>query len=95
MASLKVTYTLDQETVRWIDDAAARLGIPKSEVVREAIAEFHDRLGLLSTREKTALLKTFDDVVPQIAARPLEEVDRELRELRQDRRSGGRRHRTE
>ena len=92
MAALKVTFTLDVSTVRRLEDAADRLAVPKSEVVREAIADFHDRLGLLSEREKTALLKTFDEVVPRIAPRSVEEVDRELTELRQSRRAGGRRH---
>lgn len=91
MASLKVTFTLDAQTVQRLQQAADRLALPKSEVVREAIADFHDRLGSLSEREKASLLKTFDEFVPRIAARNAKEVDQELAEVRQARRTGGRR----
>ena len=40
--------------------------MPKSEVVREAILEFH-RIGRLG--EPTALLRVFDDLVPKIPPR--------------------------
>ncbi len=91
MAAVKVTFTLDQETVNRIADAAERLSKPKSEVVREAIQEFHDRLGRLSERERLRLLRVFDEVMPRIAPRPQEEVDAELRDIREARRGGGRR----
>jgi hypothetical protein len=38
-----------------------------------------------------SLLRTFDEVVPRIPARDAREVERELKALRQARRSGGRR----
>lgn len=91
MASIKVTFTLDSKTIERLANAADRLAVPKSEVVREAIAEFHDRLGRLSERERTALLRTFDEVVPRIAPRSAKNVRRELAAIRQARRSGGRR----
>lgn len=50
MASIKVTFTLDHTTVARLQDAATRLSLPKSEVVREAIQEFHERIGHLSER---------------------------------------------
>lgn len=82
---------MDHTTVARLQDAAERLGLPKSEVVREAIQEFHDRIGKLSERERLRLLAVFDEVVPRIPARSREEVDRELRAIRRARRSGGRR----
>jgi len=88
---LKVTFTLDAQTIERLETAADRLALPKSEVVREAIAEFYDRLGRLSEKERSALLRTFDEVVPRIAPRPAAEVDREVAQIRQARRSGGRR----
>ncbi len=91
MASIKVTFTLDSKTIERLENAADRLAIPKSEVVREAIAEFHDQLGRLSEKERTALLRTFDEVVPRIAPRSAKNVGRELAAIRQARRSGGRR----
>jgi hypothetical protein len=53
--------------------------------------DFYDRLGRLSERERTAMLRTFDEMVPNIPARSAEEVERELAEIRHARRSGGRR----
>jgi hypothetical protein len=91
MASLKVTFTLDSKTIERLEGAADKLSIPKSEVVREAIAEFYERLGRLSERERLALLRTFDDVVPRIAPRSRKDVDRELIAIRQARKTGGRR----
>lgn len=91
MASVKVTFTLDSATITRLQDAASRLALPKSEVVREAISEFHDRIGRLSDRERTRLLRAFDELVPKIPARPMREVQKELNSLRQSRRLGARR----
>jgi len=91
MASTKVTFTLDQATVARLQDAAARLSLPKSEVVREAIQEFHDRIGHLSERERLRLLRTFDEVVPRLPTRSLRSVESELSALRRSRKAGGRR----
>ncbi len=91
MATIKVTFTLDQATVTRLQEAAARLALPKSEVVREAISEFYERIGRLSERERLSLLRTFDEVVPRIPARHLRQVERELKAVRRARRSGGRR----
>lgn len=94
MATVKVTFTLDQTTINRLRQAAERLSKPKSEVVREAIHDFHDRIGRLSERERLRMLQIFDQVVPLIPPRPRSEVDQELREIRRARRAGGRRSRT-
>jgi hypothetical protein len=91
MASTKVTFTLDQETVRRIDTAAERLSLPKSQVVREAIQEYYDRIGRLSESERLRMLHVFDEVVARMARRSAREVDRELKAIREARLSGGRR----
>jgi Arc/MetJ-type ribon-helix-helix transcriptional regulator len=91
MATVKVTFTLDAQTIQRLENVADRLAIPKSEVVREAITEVHDRLGRLSERERTTLLKTFDKVIARIEPRDLKEVDQELAQVRQARKAGGRR----
>lgn len=91
MATFKVTFTLDAATVSRLEDAATRLSMPKSQVVREAILEFYDRIGRLSERERLALLRTFDELVPLIPARTQAAVDREISEVRRARRTGGRR----
>ena len=91
MVRPKVTFTLDEPTIRRLDYAAQRLGRPKSQVVREAIHEYSDRIGRLSERERLRMLEAFDELVPAIPARPQADVARELRAIRQARRGGGRR----
>jgi len=88
---VKVTFTLDEATVNRLQQAAERLHKPKSEVVREAVHEYHARIGKLSERERVAMLRTLDEWLPRIPARPAVEAAAELRELRRARRSGGRR----
>ena len=90
MAAIKVTFTLDAESLARLNDSASRLSMPKSEVVREAIMEFHERIGRLSEREGAALLRAFDSLVPKIPKRALAEVDQEIEDLRLSRRDGGR-----
>jgi hypothetical protein len=94
MATTKVTFTLDDATIARLQEAATRLTMPKSEVVRAAIAEYYDRIGRLSERERLRLLRAFDELVPRIPAHSAAEVDRELKSIRQARRAGGRRHAT-
>ena len=91
MALAKVTFTLDGATLARLREAAERLARPKSQIVREAIHDFHERLGRLSERERLRLLRVFDEVVPRIPERPLAEVRKELEAIRQARRAGGRR----
>ena len=91
MATVKVTFTLDEATVARLGDAAERLAKPKSEVVREAIQDFHERIGRLSERERLRLLQVFDELVPRIPSRPAAAVEKELKEIRRSRRGGGRR----
>ena len=89
---VKVTFTLDDETVATLRRSAERLGKPQSAVVREAIADHADRIGRLSEAERRAMLTAFDELVPRIPARPARAVDDELGVLRRARRAGGRRH---
>ena len=91
MATTKVTFTLDRISIQRLQDAADRLDVAKSEVVREAIMEFYDRLGRLSDRERSAMLRTFDDVVTRIPARSEVAVKREIAEVGRARKAGGRR----
>ena len=91
MASVKVTFTLDQSTVNRLQDAAARLARPKSEIVRDAILDYYARIGRLSERERLGLLRTFDELVPKIPPRSRAAVEDELAAVRKARRSGGRR----
>lgn len=86
----KMTFTLDAKAVRYLDRAAERLSVPKSQVVREALEVYHRQLGRLSEEERRRMLDTFDRVVPTIPDRPRDEVRAELEELRRARKEGGR-----
>jgi hypothetical protein len=90
MAKVKVTFTLDRDTVGRLRQASERLSRPQSAVVREAIHDYSERVGRLSERERLRLLRIFDDVVPRIPYRPPGEVDREIAAVRRARQKGGR-----
>jgi hypothetical protein len=90
MATTKVTFTLDAVTLQRLRDAAERLAKPQSAVVREAIQDFHDRIGKLSELERARLLRAFDQLVPAIPTRPVAAVKEELNAVREARRTGGR-----
>lgn len=86
----KVTFTLDDETIHRLQNASERLRKPKSEVVREAIADYHARVGRLSDEERRRMLKIVDELLPQIPKRKVEQVEREIAAVRAARRAGGR-----
>ena len=88
---VKVTFTLDDETVERLRLTAARLRKPQSQVVREAVAEYAAAAGRLSETERRTMLEVFDRVVAAVPRRPAREVDQELREIRVARRRSGRR----
>lgn len=90
MATVKMTFSLDEATASRLDDAAASLHKPKSEIVRAAIRDYSDRMGQLSESERLRLLGVFDEVVPAIPRGSVRAVDDELAELRRARRRGGR-----
>jgi predicted DNA-binding protein len=88
---IKVTFTLDDETVAYLGRTAERLGVPKSQVVREAIRVYGEQAGMLSEQERDRVLQLFDRVTSQIPERPRSQVEQELQEVREARREGGRR----
>lgn len=94
MATTKVTFTFDPATIHRLDDAAQRLAKPKSEIVREAIEEYHQRIGRLSEAESLRLLGILNELSHRPPTRPQSEVDAELAEIRRARRRGGRGHRS-
>lgn len=89
---VKITVTLDEETVGRLRRAAARLARPQSRIVRDAIREYSDRVGRLSDEERRHLLRVFDTMVQAIPRRPAAHVRAELAAIRAARRHGGRRH---
>lgn len=88
---IKVTYSLDDETVASIRRTASRLGIAQSQVVRDAVADYAARADRLSERERTHLLGVLENLADRGATRPARAVDEELRAIRTARRTGGRR----
>lgn len=86
-----MTFTLDEDTATRIDRTALRLGMAKSAVVREAVAEYAARAGRLSEQERRRMLKLFDVVVERIPLRPARTADAELVAVRRARKQGGRR----
>jgi predicted transcriptional regulator len=91
MATVKVTFTLDEATVERLKETARRLSKPKSEVVREAIRDYHSRTDRLSEAERQRMLRAVDELMAKPPTRSPREVDRELREIRASRRQGWRR----
>ena len=89
--TVKMTFTLDADTATRIDRTALRLGIPKSAVVREAVAEYAARAGRLSEEERRRMLQVFDDVVARLPKRPAKNADAEIAAVRRARSGGGRR----
>lgn len=91
MASVKATFTLDERTAARLAETAERLKRAKSEVVREAILDYSERVDRLGERERRAMLEAIEDLVSTDPDRSEAEVDAELSELRSSRRGGGRR----
>lgn len=89
---VKVTYTLDEDTVQRIRRIAARLGRPQSQVVREAVKSYEARADKLTDAERERMLAVLRRFMKQPPTRPEAEVDAELRELRRSRRRAGRLH---
>ena len=85
MAAVKVTLSLSPETVELLSDAATRLGIPKSQVVRDAIQESHAGIDRLSSAEQVRMLEVLDEFAATPATRSDDDVQRELAEIREAR----------
>jgi hypothetical protein len=90
MATTKVTFTLDPATIARLNDAAQLLAKPKSEIVREAIHEYHQNIGRLSESERRRLLAIVDEIAKRPQTRTQAEMEAELKEIRRARRHGGR-----
>lgn len=83
---VKVTYSLDDATVRRIRRTAERLGRPQSQVVREAVAAYDARTDRLSEAERLRMLDVLERLRSEPATRSRASVDAELQEVRLSRR---------
>jgi predicted transcriptional regulator len=88
----KVTFSVDDGTVRTLKATAARLRKSQSLVVREAVAEYAARAGQLTDAERRRMLKQIAVMMKRPPTRPRREADAERRAVRRARRMGGRRH---
>lgn len=92
MAALKQTFSLDEATTARLDRLAGRLVMSKSQVVREALRAYEAQVDRLEETERQRLLEVLDGFLEQDHPRSEAEVDRELEEVRNARRAGGRQH---
>ena len=87
MATVKVTFSLSPKTVELLNDAATRLAVPKSRVVRDAIQEFHAGIDRLSSAEREHMLAVLHEFAATPPTRSDDDVKRELEEIREARHS--------
>lgn len=85
---VKVTFTLDEETVRRLLKMAERTRKPQSLVVREAVARYAAEGDKLPEEERQRRLAILRELMSHLPTRPQAEVDAELQELRRSRRTG-------
>jgi hypothetical protein len=90
----KLTFSVDDATVRTLRTTAERLGKSQSLVVREAVAEYAAHAGRLTELERLRLLAAYDAMMKRPPTRPQAEADREIAEVRRSRRAGWQRRRT-
>ena len=85
---VKVTFTLDEETVRRLRKIADRTKKPQSLVVREAVKHYAAREEKMSDEERDRMQRILDEIRSKLPTRTADDVDRELRDLRRSRRVG-------
>jgi hypothetical protein len=84
----KLTFSLDDESVRLLRQAAARSRKPQSLIVREAIVLYSSREDALAPEERDRLLAVLRRIKQRPPTRSRSAVEGELREIRRSRRTG-------
>jgi hypothetical protein len=84
----KLTFSVDDETVRTLRRLAERTRKAQSLLVREAIIEYAAREETLSDAERQRRLGVLRELNTQRPTRSAGAVEGELREMRRARRSG-------
>ena len=84
----KMTFSLDDETVRTLRLLADRKQKPQSVIVREAIVEYAAKDEKLSDAERSRKLQLIRQLRSQPQTRDVSAVDEELAELRRSRKVG-------
>jgi predicted transcriptional regulator len=90
---VKVTFTVDEQTVETLRQISARMNKPQSAIFREAIKDYADRADKLRADERDRLLAALDRMRARKPSRSQAEVDAEITEIRAIRRLAGRRTR--
>jgi metal-responsive CopG/Arc/MetJ family transcriptional regulator len=88
---VRVTFTVDEETIATLRQVSARLKKPQSVVFREAIKDYAERSDRLSDEERDRMLGVLKRMMARKPTRTDAEVDAEIAEIRAARRTGGRR----
>jgi predicted transcriptional regulator len=86
VSKIKVTFTLDVETVARLRAISLRTSKPQSLVVREAVKDYEARATMLSDEERAHALAIVDRMTHEPPTRTATEVDAELRAIRTSRR---------
>jgi len=89
---VKVTFTVDEDTVDTLSRMAAQLKKTKSLVFREAIQCYAKQADRLSDEERQNMLAALDRIKARKPTRSDADVDAEIDHIRKTRRRGGRRH---
>lgn len=84
----KLTFSLDDETVKALRETAARTGKAQSLIVREAVAHYAAQEDRLTDAERQRMLGVLRRMQRRPPTRPEADVDRELRAIRRSRRTG-------
>lgn len=93
--AVKMTFTLDDETVKAINLMAARSRKPKSQIVREGVQLRLERGERMSEEERERKIAATKEMMARPPEKTQADVDREIAEIRRARRSGGRLHRSD
>lgn len=89
---VKMTFSLDDDTVARLRKVAQRQQKPQSWVVREAVADYAAKADMLAPAEQERMLQALERLRLAPVEKTSAEVDEELADLRRSRRSSGRRH---
>jgi predicted transcriptional regulator len=81
----KATFTLDEATIRALQEASAATGKSQSLVVREAVAQYGSRPDKMSPAERRYKLKVFREFRKTGPLMSRAEADAEIEEIRRAR----------
>ena len=83
---IKVTYTVDEQTVARIRTAAVRFKTPQSQIVREAVRLYAEHTDRLMDEERRERVRRIKAMIARPPTRSAKQVDAELAEIRAARR---------